>query len=66
MDIDRTIKVNITLPGEVIEITRERGWGDNPAFYAQQIDDVLDEVKARAREIIHSRHPQNSGRPLNE
>lgn len=64
---DRSVKITIQLPGQHIELTRERGFGDNPRFYAQQIEDVLDEVKGPLREMIAAEHgPQATERPLNE
>lgn len=64
---DRTVKITIQLPGQMIELTRERGHGDNPRFYAQQIEDVLDEVKEQLRDMIAAGHgAQSTERALND
>lgn len=53
---DRTVKIIIQLPGQLIELTRERGFGDNPAFYANQIDEILAEVAEPIRGMIAAEH----------
>lgn len=64
---DRIVKITVQLPGQVIELTRERGFGDNPTFYARQIEEILDEVKGPLREMIAAEHgKQSSVAPLNE
>lgn len=63
---DRTVKITVQLPGQTIELTRERGSGDNPAFYSWQIDAILDEVKGPLREMIAAEHGrQSESAPLN-
>lgn len=53
---DRTVKITIQLPGQLIELTRERGFGDNPAFYANQVDEILSEVREPIRAMIAAEH----------
>jgi len=66
MDDDRIVKITVQLPGQFIELTRERGWGDNPRFYSWQIERVLDEVKRPLREMIAAEHgTQSREAPLN-
>lgn len=60
---DRTVKISINLPGQYIELTRERGFGDNPAFYTQQIEAILDEVKPVIRDMIAAEHGRQSLTP---
>lgn len=62
---DREVKISIHLPGQYIEITREREWGDNPAFFAYQIEKILDEAKESIRGMIEAEHGPQGERPLN-
>ena len=64
---NRQIKISIQLPGQFIELTRERGWGDNPRFFAQQVDDILDSIKGPIRDMIVAEHGEQSvERALND
>lgn len=66
-DTNREIKITINLPGQYIEITRERGWGDNPRFFANQVEAALDEAKESIRGMIAAEHGSQSVEPpLNE
>lgn len=66
-DTSREIKISINLPGQYIELTRELGWGDNPRFFATQIEAVLDEAKESIRGMIAAEHGRQSTVPaLNE
>ena len=57
MDItERTVKIIVSLPGQYIELTRARGFGDNPRFYADQVDAILDDVKSALRGMIEAEH----------
>jgi hypothetical protein len=63
---DRQVKISVSLPGQYIELTRERSWGDNPAFYAWQVEEILDAVKGPLREMITAEHGQQSAAdPIN-
>lgn len=57
---DRQVKITIQLPGQFIELTRERSFGDNPTFYANQVDEILDEVKEPIRQMIAAEHGRQS------
>lgn len=56
MTIPRTVKITIDLPGQHIEITREREFGDNPAFFAWQIERAIDRAKESIRGMVEAEH----------
>jgi len=63
---DREITLCISLPGQYFEITRERKWGDNPIFYSQQVEQILQEMIEPLRGMIAAVHgPQATDPPLN-
>lgn len=64
---NRAIKVTFDLPDQHIEIGMDRGWGDNPAFYAYQVEEALDKLKTPIRNMIEAVHGRQSAHaPLND
>jgi hypothetical protein len=53
---DRQVKISISLPGQYIELKRDRSGGDNPRFFASQVEEILDAIRAPLREMIAAEH----------
>lgn len=62
----KEVKISFQIKGQYVEITRKMGWGDNPVFYAQQVNKVLDDAKKSIWEMIEAEHGvQYAEPPLN-
>lgn len=57
---DRLVTITVQLPGQLIKLTRERSFGDNPAHFAVQVEDILDSVKGPLRQMIEAEHGAQS------
>lgn len=44
--------ITVVVDGNEFEFSPSEPWGDNPAFFAQQVDKQLDEAKAYFRRVL--------------